>query len=220
MFVFALLGLCGSFELVGNNGMGRSGASSESVGSGGGLRSYSAFFSWSAHLRLWGLALLGFFADYFSKAWAVDSLSGNGEGSLSVVRRCVVVIEDYVVFRLVHNSGAVAGFASGKTGFLIAASLVALGFLFWLFVSSRREQWFGHISLGLLFGGALGNMWDRIFNDGRVIDFIEVDLGFWPCNPWPTFNVADVLLCVGVGLLIVSMWRSRGTAVPGGSTRS
>ncbi len=58
-----------------------------------------------------------------------------------------------------------------------------------------------HIALGLFTGGILGNLYDRIFNDGMVRDFIDVYIGN---KHWPTFNVADGLLCIGVGLLIIS----------------
>ncbi|MBN1436938.1 MAG: signal peptidase II [Sedimentisphaerales bacterium] len=184
------------------------GGESKKLGLEGSIGGLSAFFSWQAHMRLWLVALLGLIADQVSKVWAVGALNSGADGSANG-SDAIVVINNYVVFRLVHNTGAVAGVASGKTGLLIAASLLAMGFLFWLFVSSKQQQWFGHIALGLLFGGALGNMWDRVFRGGKVVDFVEVDLHFWPCNPWPTFNVADVLLCVGVAALLLSMLRQR-----------
>ena len=57
----------------------------------------------------------------------------------------------------------------------------------------------------MLLAGALGNIHDRLFNNGQVVDFIEVNLHFWPANPWPTFNIADVLLCVGVAILVINL---------------
>jgi len=109
------------------------------------------------------------------------------------------------MFYLGFNRGASWGIASGQTKLLLLGSGVALLFMLWLYFSLRRGQWVGQIALGMLFAGALGNTYDRIFNSGRVVDFIRVDLGVWPADPWPTFNVADSLLCVGVGMLMVSL---------------
>ena len=61
----------------------------------------------------------------------------------------------------------------------------------------------------MIFAGAVGNLSNRIFNQGEVIDFIVVDLHFWPANPWPTFNIADVLLVIGVALLLISFYRAQ-----------
>jgi signal peptidase II len=63
-------------------------------------------------------------------------------------------------------------------------------------------------ALGLISGGALGNVIDRI-SRGRVVDFIMVDLGVWPLNPWPIFNVADAALVAGAILMAISLWRAR-----------
>ena len=167
----------------------------------------SALRSVKAHLFLWLTAALGLSADIASKQWAIktigippDTLNGN-----AVALKPIVIIENYLTFSTVHNTGAVAGFAAGKTTFLILISSVALIFLFWLFATSPAKKRFTHIALGMLLAGALGNMYDRIFNQGRVIDFIEVDLHFWPANPWPIFNIADMLLCIGVAILILSI---------------
>ena len=59
-----------------------------------------------------------------------------------------------------------------------------------------------HVALGLFTAGICGNLWDRIFNDGRVRDFI--DIVYWPGKHWPAFNIADSMLCIGVGLMIIS----------------
>ncbi|MBN2375210.1 MAG: signal peptidase II [Sedimentisphaerales bacterium] len=166
----------------------KSGAAGEVLG----LRSVKA------HLRLWLMVVLGFGADLASKIWVIQALGEPQD------EKKIVIIEGYVNLICAYNTGAVAGFASGKTALLLTVSVMALVFLFWIFAVSRASQWVQQICIGMLFAGALGNMYDRIFNDGRVIDFINVDLHFWPANPWPTFNVADVLLCVGVGILLLS----------------
>ena len=185
--------------------------------------------SWGGNLRIWLIAGLGLAADLASKCWAVVVLGtwSVGEGGVWMAgermgggygwaierygqikqghQNGITVIQDYVMYYLGFNRGASWGIAAGQTKLLLLGSAVALLFMLWLYFSLRRDQWVGQISLGMLFAGALGNTYDRIFNSGRVVDFIRVDLHVWPANPWPTFNIADSLLCVGVGMLMVSM---------------
>ena len=170
-----------------------------------------AFRSPRAHLFVWLTAAIGLFADLYTKHWAVETLGPPNEpaGQIHTDQKTIVL----VMLQYHTNPGAVWGIAAGKTILLVATSIAALGFLFWLFATSRPDQRLGHIALGLLFAGALGNLWNRIFNQGEVIDFIVVDLHFWPANPWPTFNIADALLCIGVALLLISFYRTqKGTA--------
>lgn len=165
----------------------------------------SAFTCLRPHLILWFTTAIGVTLDLLTKKWALAALK-DPEQAFAPGKE---IIADHLYFRLVENRGAVAGLAAGQTGLLIFVSLAALAFLFWLFICSRPNQWSIHLALGLLFAGALGNTYDRIFNDGRVIDFIEVNLHFWPANPWPTFNIADILLCIGVPILLLTTLRHR-----------
>ena len=191
-------------SLVSESGKSDISADSGQPGRGGGR--ILAVRSPVAHLRLWVTAAVGLAADLASKAWAVGVLGAPIDG---YHRDAMVVIEDYLSLRTVFNRGAVAGSFEGKTGFLLAASLVAIALLLWLFASSRSNQGACHIGVGMVLAGALGNLHDRLFNNGQVVDFIEVNLHFWPANPWPTFNVADALLCVGVGILVVHLFATR-----------
>ena len=168
----------------------------------------SAVFSVKAHAFFWSVTAMGFASDLISKRWALNTIGVPCESGQLIDpgagKNPIVLIENYLTLNTLHNPGAVTGLLAGKTGLLIGASAVAIIFLFWLFCTSRAHQWVTHIALGLLLSGALGNMYDRVFNNGKVIDFIEVDLHFWVFNPWPTFNLADVWLCVGVGVLILT----------------
>lgn len=71
-----------------------------------------------------------------------------------------------------------------------------------------------NLAFGSILGGALGNAIDRLvltplhFSQG-VRDFIHVDLGFWPLNPWPTFNIADAGISLGFIILVLSGLRQR-----------
>ncbi len=80
--------------------------------------------------------------------------------------------------------------------------MAALVVIFAIFLFSGSQGKLVHIALGLFAAGVCGNLWDRVFNDGRVRDFIDVV--YWPGRHWPAFNVADTMLCIGVGLLVIS----------------
>jgi signal peptidase II len=99
------------------------------------------------------------------------------------------------------NDGAAFSIFAGKAYILTAISVVALLVVFGVFLFSGTQYRLIHVALGFFTGGICGNLHDRIFNDGLVRDFVDVYIGN---KHWPTFNVADSLLCVGVGLLIIS----------------
>jgi signal peptidase II len=102
---------------------------------------------------------------------------------------------------LSHNSGVAFGLASGggtRLVFFTLAALAVVGFLFWR-DPSRWGMW---VAAGLLAGGALGNLADRIRVDA-VTDFVKV-------GAWPAFNLADVAVTAGVLLLALSYLREPG----------
>ena len=101
---------------------------------------------------------------------------------------------------LVVNRGAAFSVGPGFTGLI---TVIGIGLLAALLLIARRIATFAQaIALGLVVGGAAGNLWDRLFrdNDGAVIDFIDFQ---W----WPVFNVADIALFCGAALLIWASWR-------------
>ena len=95
-------------------------------------------------------------------------------------------------FTLSHNRGVAFGLAGGAGLGLIAVTLAALGLIVYLFARDpgRRGMW---LATGLVAGGALGNLADRVFA-GEVTDYIAV-------GSWPPFNLADVAITCGVALL-------------------
>lgn len=158
-----------------------------------------ALFGLRSHIILWLVFIAGFTMDYLSKRWVLSELGLPGQV------RPVVIFEDWFRFSTVFNPGAVWGSFANKTIFLLLVSFVAVTFILFIFASSTKKAWWIHLACGMILAGAFGNIYDRIFNDGYVIDFIEVNLHFWPANPWPTFNIADSLLCVGVPILVIPM---------------
>jgi signal peptidase II len=87
--------------------------------------------------------------------------------------------------------------------FLIVPLLATAGCVYLLRQTPSADR-LSRLALGLVAAGALGNAVDRVLY-GEVIDFVEVNLGFWPLNPWPIFNVADSSVFIGVALMF---WRS------------
>jgi signal peptidase II len=154
------------------------------------------------------LAALVALADQLTKLWArtlpTDSL-GRGVA--------VPVIEGFWDWRLSYNLGASFGILHGVSGariFLTAIGLVALGAILWMVKQARDDQTKTLWGLGLVFGGAVGNLVDRIAF-GKVTDFV---VWKYHSHEWPTFNVADVALCVGVGLLLLDMRGQKPAAAP------
>ncbi len=124
-------------------------------------------------------------------------------------RRDPIVIEvvpGWVNFMAMVNEGAVFGIGQGQRWLFVAVSILAIGFISYLFATSGDHRFYQFV-LGMLLAGVIGNMYDRI-NFGYVRDMIYALPGkTWPGTnreifPW-IFNVADMLLCVGVGLIFV-----------------
>ena len=116
-----------------------------------------------------------------------------------------VIIEGIFNLRYDTNDGAAFGLMPGQNLPLVIISVLAVGFIFFYYRHFRDSPWM-RIALGFLLGGALGNSIDRI-RLGEVTDFLQFRLpGFW----WPTFNVADIAVCIGAVMLIVHMFRRQG----------
>ncbi len=147
---------------------------------------------------LLGLALAVFVADQLTKLWIAQRLPlgtyGEAAGAIRIIKG---------FFYLVHvgNTGAAWSMFSGQS---VMLALLAFGTLlaifFWREALGLRER-LAQICFGLLCGGILGNLVDRLLH-GHVIDFIDLHFGSYI---YPTFNVADSGICVGV---IVYLWQS------------
>ncbi len=117
---------------------------------------------------------------------------------------------DFGLVRLTHvtNSGSAFGLFRGHTDFLILVSIIGvLGVLFY-YRANGRESALLRYSLALLLGGALGNLTDRLTRDA-VVDFISVRV--WSDYYFPTFNVADSALTIGLFALAFYVLRNRAS---------
>ena len=101
-------------------------------------------------------------------------------------------------FRITHvtNTGTVGGLFPNQTLLLTIASIFAIGLIIYFSRAHGRQTWLTGLNVGLLLGGAFGNLIDRLAAQ-RVTDFIDV-------GPWPIFNIADSAVVVGIILLIAS----------------
>ena len=134
-----------------------------------------------------GVAIVTFAADQLSKY---------------LIRKTLDIGESWPqegFFRITHgtNTGTAFGLFPDQTLLLTIASVVAIGFIIYFYRAHSGQTWFSGLTVGLLLGGAFGNLVDRVVA-GKVTDFIGV-------GPWPIFNVADSAVVVGIALLVASM---------------
>jgi signal peptidase II len=126
-----------------------------------------------------------------------------------------IIIDGF--FKFVHwgNTGAAWSMFHGNNELLAIISLIALLVLFLYRHHFDTRTALGQVSLGLIFGGIIGNLIDRLFRN-HVIDFIYFylqprggrEIGF------PAFNIADMAICTGVGLLFILSWRQETRSAP------
>jgi signal peptidase II len=129
----------------------------------------------------------------------------------------VEVLPGLLHFTLVLNPGAVFGTGPGMRWFFVGFTVVALAFGLFMFARwcTARDLW-AHAGIGLLIGGGIGNLYDRLMF-ACVRDFLHPLPGWnWPggftfrgsAEVWPyVSNVADALLLVGIGILLVFLWK-------------
>jgi signal peptidase II len=148
-----------------------------------------------AHLIFWTVSILGLAMDLLTK-WIVFENVEPGQS--------VPVIDGVVQFVHVLNTGAAFGIMADKTGYLILVSFAAIVIVLGLFLFGDVRQKISLVALGLFTAGICGNLYDRLFNEGMVRDFIDVV--YWPGRHWPAFNAADSMLCIGVALMIITAY--------------
>jgi signal peptidase II len=124
----------------------------------------------------------------------------------------IPVIEGFFYLTHVRNPGAAFGmFADGdpqiRLSVFIGVSLMAVMIILSFFRQLAPGDRLSALALGLILGGAVGNLLDRIFR-GEVVDFLHFKL--WRGYTWPDFNLADSFIVVGVGILILELVASEG----------
>lgn len=143
------------------------------------------------------IALPLYALDQLTKEWVLRRFEeGQGE-------QIIPGFFDLVYWK---NTGAAFSFLSEHNGFFLLLSVVAMvGLLFAYYRGAFHEPLY-RWGVGLLMGGILGNLTDRIFL-GHVVDFLLFNLHVPFANPWPAFNVADSCICVAVALFVIQGFR-------------
>lgn len=147
-------------------------------------------------MLIWS-ALAVFVLDQISKLWVTRALDPDGS---------MIVVPGFANFILSRNTGMVFGILNNldfayKPALVTFLSLAALLGVGYLVLQSKEQPALVNQSLGLILGGALGNIVDRV-RLGYVVDFIDV---YYRHYHWHTFNVADSAISVGVAILL---WQS------------
>ncbi|MGH3508311.1 MAG: signal peptidase II [Nocardioidaceae bacterium] len=143
------------------------------------------------HVVLWAaVAATVLLVDQATKFWAERALDGGETRELA---------GEWLQLRLTYNPGA--AFSMG-TGYTVVLTLIAIGVVVVVIRMARKlGSWGWALALGLLLGGALGNVTDRIVRDpapfrGHVVDFLELP-------NWPVFNVADMAICAAAAVFVL-----------------
>jgi signal peptidase II len=139
---------------------------------------------------LFGVAWFVWILDLATKIWAVSALSNKPD---------IKVLGSFFKLTLVRNSGAAFSFAEGATIFLTIFGLFVLGAIFYFSPRITSKGW--AVVLGLVMGGILGNLVDRIFREpgvlrGHVIDWMQLPY-------WPIFNIADSAIVIAALISMV-----------------
>lgn len=158
-----------------------------------------------SYIFLFGLSVASLAADIATKLWAERKIKGtNG----------IEVVKDHFGFIFAENRGGAWGLLQGtsenvRRPFFLLVSVAAIAFIMTLYRRLQARQRALRWGLPLVLGGALGNVFDRV-RLGHVIDFIDVHLIYKGVDRhWPTFNVADIAICVGVGLMAIDMFTAK-----------
>jgi signal peptidase II len=159
------------------------------------------------------VTLISLAADLVTKGWAKASLSGFDAKAHGMKK--LELWKGHVDFIFAQNPGGAWSFLrslpdSLRRPFFLVVSAAAIVFIISIYQRVYRDQTSMKWGLPLALGGAMGNLADRI-RYGWVVDFIDFSMRWGGReHHWPTFNVADIAIVVGVGLMAIDMLRSRG----------
>ena len=132
-----------------------------------------------------------------------------------LVMQCLEKGTSYIVvpvlFNLVHwtNTGAAWGILQEHNIFLAVFSVIFILGLYLFHHPFQPNRSLGRVAFGLIAGGVVGNLIDRI-RLGYVVDFLDFHVGR---HHWPAFNVADAAICLGVALYVLGSWRAEKETV-------
>lgn len=129
--------------------------------------------------------------DQFSKYIVVENM---------VLGESIPIIEEVFHLTYILNPGAAFGMFAHNRLFFIAIAVIVIGIIIWARREILASPWEVKAGCGLFLGGAIGNLIDRA-RQGMVIDFFDFRI-------WPVFNIADIAICIGVGLIIWNLLKT------------
>jgi signal peptidase II len=159
----------------------------------------------------WPVAVGFLVVDFVTKRWAVDALAP--------IHTRHEVLGEWLTFTLLYNPGAAFGLHLGEwsrwifTALTVGAAII----LTRMYQATAEGETVKLTSLGMILGGALGNLIDRLRSGQGVVDFIDVGIGDMR---WPTFNEADIGVSCGALLLAWVLWREDRAAAMAASGTS
>ena len=128
--------------------------------------------------------------DRITKVLAQNTLAISGDNP--------PIIKGIVSLYFTENTGAGFSMLSGRTGFLIAFTIIVMALIVVMLVKGTFKHKLTDWGFCLVLSGGIGNLIDRVFNDGAVVDFIKTDF-----IDFPIFNVADICVTIGAVLIIL-----------------
>ncbi len=143
---------------------------------------------------IWLIAAIVFFIDLFVKTY----LHAN------FLHLSIPIIKNIFHITVIENSGAAFGILQGKTQLLIYIGILFILFFFFMIKKESRKTLLFFTACGLILGGAISNLYDRIFL-GFVVDYIDLRI-------WPVFNISDSCITIGAGLLFINSFKKQVNA--------
>ena len=152
------------------------------------------------------------FLGAFAVAFPLDQATKYWVSSAVAYGDRVTVIDGFFYITHVRNPGAAFGLFVDlppelRVPLFVGVGLLALGIIISFYRSLAPGDRFTALTLGLILGGALGNLTDRVLR-GEVVDFLHFRL--WSGYSWPDFNLADSFIVVGVALLLLQLMAAEG----------
>ena len=129
-------------------------------------------------------------ADQLTKTLVLDTIAVTGD--------TVPLIKGVLSFYYTENTGAGFSIFTGQTLFLIVFTLIVMALIVFLFIKGTFKHTLTNWGFCLVLSGGIGNLIDRIFNGGAVVDFIKTEF-----IDFPIFNVADICVTIGASLIIL-----------------
>jgi len=137
------------------------------------------------------IIIAGLLLDRVTKIWAASSLMKNGD---------IVIIKGFFSLSYLENRGAAFGIFQNRVYLLAAVTMVVLAGMVYYVLRHKPQSLLLRVSFALIVGGGLGNLYDRLVYN-YVVDFIMFH--FRDVYYFPSFNVADMMLVTGTGLLLL-----------------